>query len=234
MRASFMAHAASRGRTRLATPRQTGQPPSRRQVSAAPWMGLSALAALALAAAALMVAGTGRRGTDLGLLLTARLAFLLFWPAYTGSSLVALFGPAFQKVKRHGREFGLTFATVLLVHLGLVAWLCWIGAVPSTATFVLFGTAAVLVYLIALFSIGRLQQWLGVAGWSLLRLIGMNFVAYAFAVDFLRNPFGGGIERAAFYWPFAALSIVGPGLNLAAAARRIVWKRRDIVPRTRP
>jgi hypothetical protein len=168
----------------------------------------------------MMVAGTGERGIHMALLATARLAFLLFWPAYAGGALAALFGLAFQPLQRHVREFGLAFAAALLVHLGLVACLCLIGAAPSMTTFVFFGIAVLWVYLLALFSIGGLQQFLGAKGWWLLRLVGMNYVAYAFAVDFFRNGLAGNITHAVFYWPFAALAIIGPGLRLATAPQR--------------
>ena len=58
-------------------------------------MGLAFVAALALAAAVLTVFGAGARGTLLGLQATARFSFLLFWPAYAGSALCALFGQTF-------------------------------------------------------------------------------------------------------------------------------------------
>jgi hypothetical protein len=52
--------------------------------------------------------------------LTARWSFLLFWMAYTGSAMGALFGPAFEVLARRGREFGLAYAAAHLIHLGLV------------------------------------------------------------------------------------------------------------------
>jgi hypothetical protein len=73
----------------------------------------------------------------------------------------------------------------VLVHLGLVAWLCLIGAAPGVGTFIFFGIATLWVYLLALFSIGRLQKLLGPTAWWLLRNVGMNYVAYAIAIDFL-------------------------------------------------
>jgi hypothetical protein len=66
-----------------------------------------------------------------------------------------------------------------------------------------------LVYALALFSIKQMQQMLGRIGWLLLRTVAMNYIAYAFAVDFLRAPLGGTIHTAE-YLPFAALSIAGP------------------------
>ena len=69
---------------------------------------------------------------------TARLSFLLFWPAYVGGALTTLFGPAFEGLKQRGRDFGLAFASAHLVHIALVTWLVHIGAAPSIRTFVFF------------------------------------------------------------------------------------------------
>jgi hypothetical protein len=38
----------------------------------------------------------------------------------------------------------------------------------------------------------------------------MNYIAYAFAVDFLHGPILSGTMRSMEYLPFAALSIAGP------------------------
>ena len=152
--------------------------------SAAVWIGSAFCAALGLAALVLWIVGPGVKGTILALQLTARFSFLLFWSAYTAGALAALFGPAFEPLKRHAREFGLAFASAHLVHLALVAWLTYIGAAPSRGVFVFFGIAALWVYLLALFSIPRLQQSLGSKGWWFLRFVGLNFIAYDFAKDF--------------------------------------------------
>lgn len=193
---------------------------------AALWMGAAFCAALGLAAGALIVSGTRQSGIHEALRATARLGFLFFWPAYAGGALVSLFGPTFQPLKRRGREFGLAFASVLLVHLGLVAWLCLIGAAPPVSTFIVFGLAAAWTYILALFSIGRLHQALGREGWRLLRVVALNYIAYAFAIDFLRNPFDGGVGLALEYLPFAIFAVVGPILALATLAQRAVrvWR----------
>lgn len=180
------------------------------------WMGIPVAAALGLAAGVLAIVGADDQGIHLALLATARLQFLLFWPAYVGGALAGLFGSAFAPLRRHAREFGLAFAAALAVHLGLVAWLCAIGDVPPARTFVLFGAAALCVYLLALFSVGRLLQLLGARAWLLLRFCAMNYVALAFAADFLRNPLAGDIAHALFYWPFMALAVLGPVLRGAA------------------
>ncbi|MGB9118854.1 hypothetical protein [Bradyrhizobium sp.] len=87
----------------------------------------------------------------MALQMTARLSFLLFWPAFSAGAMTALFGPAFQPFKQRAREFGLAFASAHLVHIALVVWLTYIGAVPPRGTFVFFGVAALWTYLLALF-----------------------------------------------------------------------------------
>ena len=178
-------------------------------------------AALTLAASVTIALGAKQSGIDAALAATARLMFLLFWPAYSGGALVALFGAVFQPLKQHAREFGLAFASALLVHLGLVVVLCLIGAAPDAATFVFFGIGAAWAYVLALFSIPRLRLALGPRNWWLLSNVGMNYVAYAFIVDFLQQPLHGGVKHIIEYLPFAVLSLAGPGLRLAAYMQRI-------------
>jgi len=184
------------------------------------WMGSAFCAALILAVAVLAFLGTGERGTKAGLAATARLSFLLFWPAYSAGALTALFGALFEPIKRRAREFGLAFSAAHLVHLGLVGWLCWIGAVPAVSTFIFFGVALIFTYLLALFSIGNLQRALGPWAWWFLRVVGMNYIAYAFFVDFMKTPLHGGIKHVAEYLPFVILAIAGPLLRLAAWSLR--------------
>ena len=188
--------------------------------NAAAWMASAFCAAFGFAAVVLAAFGTEERGTDVALQVTARLSFLLFWPAYAAGAMTALFGPAFEPFKRRAREFGLAFASAHLVHLALVAWLTYIGHVPPRGVFVFFGVAAAWTYLLALFSIRRIQQALGSKGWWVLRVVGLNYIAYAFASDFLRYPQLGSIKYLFGYAPFAVLSVVGPLLCLAAFMRR--------------
>jgi hypothetical protein len=188
--------------------------------NAAAWMASAFCAAFGLAAVVLAAFGTEERGTNVALQVTARFSFLLFWPAYAAGAMTALFGPAFEPFKRRAREFGLAFASAHLVHLALVAWLTYIGHVPPRGVFVFFGVAALWTYLLALFSIRRIQQALGSKGWWVLRVVGLNYIAYAFASDFLRYPQLGSIKYLFGYAPFAVLSVVGPLLCLAAFMRR--------------
>jgi hypothetical protein len=177
------------------------------------WTGSAFAAAAILAAITLAAFGTGEHGTVMALRVTARFSFLLFWLAYAGAGLAALLGGAFYPLKRHGREFGLAFAAAHLVHVGLVARLCWIGAAPAAGVFLFFSPPLAFIYVLTLFSIGRLQQALGRTGWWWLRTVAMNYVAYAFAVDFLRDPLQRGAAPAVEYLPFAALSLAGSILH---------------------
>jgi len=194
----------------------------RRRGIAATWFGTAFFVAFSLVAVVLADGGTGEGSIRTGLRLTARLAFLMFWPAYTAGALVDLFGPTFRRLQLRAREFGVAFAAVLLVHLTLVAWLCLIGAVPSIMTFAIFGVAAVFTYLLLFFSASRWQSRLGKRRWLALRIVGMNYVALAFAKDFLRNPLDPGTAHAIMYWPFLGLALVGPGLRFVTFVRNAI------------
>ena len=82
------------------------------------------------------------------------------------------------------------------------------------------GIATLCTYLLALFSVGRLQRALGASGWWLLRTIGLNFIAFAFAVDFLRLPASASAKYLMGYLPFVLLAVAGPALRVAAFGQR--------------
>jgi hypothetical protein len=189
--------------------------------AAAVWIGAAFCAELLLAALVLATLGAEERGTHVALQVTARFAFLLFWPAYVAGALTALFGTVFEPLKRHARGFGLAFASALFVHLTLVAWLTYIGFAPPLEVFLVFGIAVLWTYLLALSSIARLQHRLGPSRWWFLRVVGLNYIAFAFAVDFLKHPQFSSIKYLVGYLPFAVLSVAGPLLCLAAFLRRV-------------
>ncbi len=171
----------------------------------------------ALGALTLTLFGTGEHGTLAALAITARFSFVLFWGAYAGAGLVTVFGKRFLPLKREGRRLGLAFASAHLAHVGLVAWLCAIGAAPGTGVFLFFGIALVFIYALALASLPVIRRALGEQGWWWLRVAGMNFIAYAFARDFLRiSPFTS-LKTFVLYLPFDILSLGGPCFYVAAA-----------------
>lgn len=183
------------------------------------WMALAFSASLGLAVSIIAAFGIDP-GLSIALRATARLAFLIFLPAYVGGPLTSLFGNAFLPVRQHARDFGLAFASAMVVHLGLVTWLCAIGAAPPVKTFVVFGLAAVSVYLLALLSVRRVRELLPQKFWPPLRVVTTNYIALAFIDDFKNfrvNDFYGDIA----YLPFAVLAIGGLILTLLAWAQSL-------------
>jgi hypothetical protein len=118
---------------------------------------------------------------------TARLSFLLFWPAYAAGGwrhcLDQLSSPS-----NGARGNSARICIGAPRSLALVAWLTQIGASPPLETFVMFGIAVLWTYFLALFSIGRLHQALRSWTWWILRVAGLYYIAYAFALDFLKHP----------------------------------------------
>ena len=121
------------------------------------WMGAAFGVALAIAAIVLGLNGPDNKSVRLALELTARWSFLLFFLAYAGNALAALFG--WNALKGHAREFGLSFASAHLVHVGLVVWLGVIlGKVPLSGGLLLFFLVGLFfTYLLALLSFGGVK-----------------------------------------------------------------------------
>jgi len=188
-------------------------------------------AALGLAVGVVTVFGAQSAGFRVALDATARLNLLIFWPAYVAGALTALFGNVFARLRDNSRYFGLAFAAALSVHLGLVVCLCATGKAPDAKTFIVFGTAAVFVYLLALFSIPRVRWALPDRFWPPIRALAMNYIALAFVKDFARHGIGsfwdiimygtGGFQDIIMYVPFAALAIAGLMLRFAAWIQKL-------------
>jgi len=105
---------------------------------------------------------------------TARFSFPLFWPAYTAGAITTLFGPTFEPAKRRGREFGLLcFSAPSAPRVCRPAQLHW-GRV-SSRVFLILGVAALWTYLVALFSIPRLQRRWGQRAFKGLVGLGQRF-----------------------------------------------------------
>jgi hypothetical protein len=193
------------------------------------WMAASFLVGLVIVLAIRAGAGPGER-VGMALRATARWSFLLFWLASTGSALALLFGSRFQALAHRARDFGLSFASAHLAHLGVVAWVYYASPdVPQWSTFIFFGIAAIWTYLLAILSIKHLSARLNPRVWRTVRTLGVEYISLAFLTDFARNPFQGGILDMAYYLPFLALAIAGPTLRLAALVKRLSQVRRFAV-----
>jgi len=196
------------------------------------WVGVAFCVALSLAAVVLASVGTEPIGIRRALQATGRLAFLLFWVAYSGGALATLFGPRFNAAARHRREFGLAFASAITVHFGLILWLYTISTQPpvSNTTLVFFATALFWTYLLAVLSIKRVAQALG--GWccKILRLVGLEYISFAFLSDFIPHPLHWDAKSLLGYLPFSILAVMGIVLRLAAWTRRNRWITRQASP----
>jgi len=162
--------------------------------------------------------GDGSDRMGLALRWTGRWSFLLFWLAYVGSAMATLFGPRFAGVARHGREFGLSFASAHLVHVGLILWLYFIASEPIGAM-IFFWVAVLCTYLLVLFSLPALQGALGPRLWRMCRTIALNYIALAFADDFVFGPLHSGYSRSKLL--FAIMLVSGVILRFTAFVRRM-------------
>ena len=193
------------------------------QSRAAPWMGAGLLGSVALATVALVWHGTGRSGTVTALQLTARWAYLFFWPAYAGGALASLFGARFQPLARRARVLGLAFAAAMLGHITMIVRLYAISArepIPLSSA-IYFGIGLVFAYTLALFSIPALAARLSARARPWLFTLGLEYIALAFLRDFLHDPFARGLEHLAGYLPFVALACVALLLRLVVYGKRL-------------
>lgn len=133
-----------------------------------------------------------------------------------GEQITKLSGLRLGGLERRGREFGLAFASAQLVHVGLVLWLFNILTGPVDAM-VFFWAGVLCTYLLALFSLPRLRDALGLRIWRAFRLIALEYIALVFADDFILAP----LQATGFrsyplsYLPFAVMLVGAIGLRLA-------------------
>jgi hypothetical protein len=166
--------------------------------------------------------GINDKSVGSALQLTARWSFLLFWIAYTGRALGILFGRTFAPLASRRREFGLAFAAAMQGHFALLAGIFLITHRPPLTGWllVLFLTAACWTYFLAISSFGVFARILNSNRWNWLRTVGVNFIWFAFARDFvlvlIHSPIHYGRWRL-YYAPWALLAIAAPSLVLAAS-----------------
>ena len=189
------------------------------------WMSVAFCIALALAIAVLAVFGANARGIAIALRLTARWSFLLFFAAYVGGAAFAVLGPTFAFLARHQRQFGLSFASAHLVHIGLVLWLYVISAQRpiSDSVAILFSIGTLCIYVMALYSVDSVRKMMNPGLWRIVRVIGIQYIAYLFFID-LTLPLFNGVKHPIEYLPFAILIVLGVSLRIAAWTFARKWK----------
>jgi len=177
--------------------------------------------ALVIAIVSLTLRGAGEEGTVLGLRLTARWSYAWFWLAYTAAAWATVLGPRLRPLAKHARDFGLAFAAAHLVHVGLVVWLYQIAEhPPGRGSLVFFGVAVFFTYLLALLSFGWFAGRLSPRAVSVIRTVGVEYIALAFLVDFVSPPLTVSLKYAVTYGLFLALIVLGYAVRIIALLRR--------------
>jgi len=196
------------------------------------WMLTAFAIALVIGGVSLTLRGSGEDGTLLGLKLTARWSYLWFWWAYTAGAWATLLGPRLRTLAMHSRDFGLAFAAAHLVHVALVVWIYQVAEhLPGARTLEFFGVAVLFTYLLALLSFRRFAGWLTPRAVSVIRTVGVEYIALAFLVDFIGPPFAHTLKYAVSYGLFLALIVLGYGVRIGALLRRHAHSRPAWEPR---
>jgi hypothetical protein len=153
---------------------------------------------------------------------TARWSFLWFCLATYGGALTTLFGSGFQALARRGRDFGLAFAAAHLVHVALVVWLLYTSTDPfPRLQLIIFSIGVFCIYVLAVFSLSSaLSARLGPRRWQLVRTIGVEYIAFAYAFEFGSRILSGNRANALHYFPLFAAAVGGPLLRLSAWIKR--------------
>jgi len=184
-------------------------------------MGAAFLAGLAIVVAVYAVAVPSQR-LGMALRATARWSFLWFCLATYGGALATLFGSSFQALARRGRDFGLAFAAAHLVHVGLVIWLLYVSPDPfPRLQLIIFSIGLFWIYVLAVFSLSStLSARLGPQRWRVVRTIGVEYIAFAYAFEFGSRILDGNRANALHYFPLFAAAVGGPLLRIGASIKR--------------
>ncbi len=176
--------------------------------------------AFVIAAAVFLMSRTLTSAPGADLRATARWSFVLFFLGSTGGAMARLFGSTFDRLAQRGRD---------LVHLAIVARLLYEGPPRPVSELLLFGIAVFWTYLLAFLSFPKLRGRLNPKVWRIVRIVGVEYIAFAFFADFNKNPFDGGFFKALDYVPFIVLSVAGPLLR--RPRRTVACQMQSRVPR---
>ena len=179
---------------------------SRRKGPIVVWAVVAALGAVAAAFARSLDVNDGLLGS---IRYTARLAFPLFWLAWTASCWAARFpNPWTKAVLAHRAGLGVAFAVVHLLHLALIGLRAWHSRGESLAgrdwTELVGAMAYVFVIAMLVTSFPTLANRLSAKAWKRLHSVGGYWIAIVFTVSY-----GGRAVADPFFWPQAAMLVVG-------------------------
>jgi methionine sulfoxide reductase heme-binding subunit len=152
-------------------------------------LAASALALGAMAAAVLVVDGTGEEGVRALIRATARTSLPLFLAAFLASSLRRLWRrPLTAWLLRNRRQLGLSFAVSHAIHLAAIVALAtrFPSSFGTTDAVTRYGGGLgfVMVALLAVTSSDAAVRWLGPARWRALHRIAVWYLFGIFALNY--------------------------------------------------
>lgn len=186
------------------------------------WRLTGLLSLLLLAMSVVLLAGQPDvEGLRLVIRATARTSLILFAMAFAASALVELAPNGVTRWQRRNRRYlGVSFAVSHAIHLAaLIALgrtdpeLFW--TLTNTTTFVLAGTAYLLLAAMTATSFDRTAAWLGARKWRLLHLVGGWYIWISFAVAV-----GKRLPQGPVYWAMMAVVLAVAIVRLLAMSRR--------------
>jgi DMSO/TMAO reductase YedYZ heme-binding membrane subunit len=184
-----------------------------------------ALSAAIASAMYLRAAGTTDENLNLLLRLTARISFMTYLLIFVARPLRQIFprnGTRWLSGER--RSFGIAFAAMHSVHLGLIAYR--FSTIPGleypVSSALLGGTAYALMYLMLITSFDRPARALGPKNWRRLHKIGLYYIGLIFLSTLLPDPGDAifTIERAWFVILTAGAAFIRLTAYLAQKKRR--------------
>jgi methionine sulfoxide reductase heme-binding subunit len=173
---------------------------------------------IGLAGLALAIGGIDQHGTEVGLRLTAALAFPFLAIAYAAPALAVLApgGPSARLLARR-RSLWLAFGAIFAVHLALIGWLLSLPPDPTPPALVLAfgGIAYALLAAIELTSFEAVPRRLDAAWVRGLALLGEHWVFAVFTVTLLN----GATSHSRAWLPALAIALAIYAIRLAAWLR---------------
>ena len=150
--------------------------------------GWCSLGVLVLAAATLVIDGTGEPGMRAVIRVSALTSLLLFSGAFTASALNRLMrAPVSRWLLANRRYLGVSFAISHFVHLVPIIVLA--TTVPSfranRTTLIFGGFGYVVLAAMAATSFDRTAAWLGSRAWKRLHTFGVYYLWFIFAASYL-------------------------------------------------